>query len=265
MFKISPHTERIGHITVAGGKNKRYEKYPNLEFCFRMSSDQEEFVEDEMDNVVYRTTFPHLFIKRPGTRYCNRVKLKREAYYIIYPSEAYDYFVASGLMPENPNCKFECTPEITALFEELKKCQKSVHSPGVPDRIDMICLRLISEVLMQNISAQNTNVHHEAVGNIASYIDNNLSSEIDLRKLAEQNGMSLRSFFRYWKEVFAETPARYIIRRRMELAASMLQRCNWDISQVAEKTGFSSTGYFIQSFKQNFGETPAAYRKKYRG
>ena len=261
-FNMVPHVERIGHISVASGKVCSIEKRTELEFCFRLSGG-EELVEDYVANRKYCNRMPHLFIKYPGVSYLNHIKQWRDAYYIIYPASTFDTFVSAGLIPENPGCGFTLTPEIKALFEELVFCQNNIHTPGIPDRIDLICLKLISAAVMQN-SPQEEDIYRRIVRNIASYIDNNLSSNLDLRHISGEYGMSLRNFFRYWNSVFQETPARYIFRRRMELACTLLQRHDVDISGVAEKSGFSSAGYFIQSFKRYAGVTPAVYRKKFR-
>jgi AraC-like DNA-binding protein len=48
----------------------------------------------------------------------------------------------------------------------------------------------------------------------------------------------------------------------MDFAKHLLLRSNMNINQIAESSGFSSSGYFIQSFKRFYGRTPASMRRE---
>ena len=259
---LVPRTSYIGHtISLAETKYSVYQRR-ELEFCFRLSSN-ESFAEDEIDGQLYRTDFPHLLVKYPGTRHRYRTSSPRTASFVIYPAEAAKIFEMADFDLSQYAYPFQINPVVKNLLNELRSCEETISETGVPDRIDLIALRLISEVILQNrkksvLSSPDKNKIHQ----IASYMEYQLDKDISCKEIAEKHGMSLRSFFRHWKEAYDKTPAQYLLERRMEFSKHLLLRSSMALAQVAEHTGFSSTVYFIQAFKRYYGKTPAAFRRE---
>ena len=257
-----PRVSHIGHtISIADTEYTLYQR-KELEFCFRISS-AEKYAVDEIDNQFHRNSFPHLLIKRPGIRHRYRTRYPRTACFVIYPAETMKLFELADIDLSQPGYAFQLTPEIRSLLDELRHCESLIHEPGIPDRIDLVAIRLISSVILQNKKKAQHLPQHDAVREIASFMECHISEEIDFRKLAGERGMSLRNFFRRWREVYQDPPAHYLLVRRMEFAKRLLLRSNMDIALAAENTGFSSAGYFIQAFKRYYGVTPAAYRRQH--
>lgn len=262
LYPFAPEVLSIGHIkALPENKHSLYQR-TELEFCFRLASENEAFAEDEIAGKKYRTPFPHLLIKYPGTLHRYRIFSLRTAQFIIYPAEAAKVFELANMELKQFAFPFELTAEIKALLDELLLCENQVHEPGVSDRIDLIAVRLISEVLMQHRPDKQLLPHHDKMRQIAAYIDKHISEPLDCGCLAEKWGISLRTFFRHWREVYKETPAQYLQKRRMEFARNLLLRTDMDIAQTAENAGFASMGYFIQAFKRYYGVTPAMFRRK---
>ena len=260
-YSLAPEVLHIGHtISVAETKYSVFQR-KELEFCFRLSS-EECFAEDDIDNQIYRTEFPHLLIKYPGTVHRYRTRSPRTAYFVIYPAETAKIFELSGVDLSQFTYPFEITPQITGLLDELRRCESQIHDPGTPDRIDLIALRLISEIILQNRKTSQPSTCHSKIRQIAAFMESHLNEELDCGILAEKWGMSLRTFFRHWKEVYQQSPAQYLLKCRMEFARHLLLRSNLSIEQTAESSGFSSPGYFIQAFKRYFGTTPSGFRRK---
>lgn len=49
---------------------------------------------------------------------------------------------------------------------------------------------------------------------------------------------------------------------RIDKAKELLERTNWGMDIIAEKTGFSSSSYFHKQFKKITGITPQQYRSE---
>lgn len=256
-----PRVSHIGHtISLADSKYTIYHR-KELEFCFRLSS-AEKYAEDEIDGKIYRNPFPHLLIKRPGTQHRYRTQHPRTACFVIYPVEAIKRFELADIDLSHPGYSFQMTPEVCNLLDELRYCENLIHEPGIPDRIDIAAVKLISAVIMQSKKTDRKLPYYDVIREIASFIECHISEPVDFRKIAEDRGMSLRNFFRRWKEVYQESPAQYLLTCRMEFAKRLLLRSNMDLSSTAENAGFSSTGYFIQAFKRYYGTTPSGFRRK---
>lgn len=69
------------------------------------------------------------------------------------------------------------------------------------------------------------------------------------------------------RKFHAETGVAYrqwCSRIRMDRAAAMLRQDAEDVSSIAEKLGYSDASSFIRSFRQAYGLTPSAYRRRCR-
>ena len=69
------------------------------------------------------------------------------------------------------------------------------------------------------------------------------------------------AFFGRFRELVGETPARYLARWRMTLAARALAREDLSVAEVCERVGYTSVPSFTRAFRAQHGATPAAYRR----
>lgn len=75
-------------------------------------------------------------------------------------------------------------------------------------------------------------------------------------------GMSRSSFFVRFGELVGESPARYLTRWRMTLAAQALERHDGSsIQEIADQLGYRSTPSFTRAFRKHHGVTPGAWRR----
>ncbi len=104
------------------------------------------------------------------------------------------------------------------------------------------------------------NKYQESINKTIDYINDNLKNPIDLKRLATIANISEFHFHRIFKAFIGEPLGTYIVRLRMERAASILQRTNNSLSEIAEKTGYQSPYSLSKAFKKHFGITPSAFR-----
>ncbi len=96
---------------------------------------------------------------------------------------------------------------------------------------------------------------------VLSYIRNNYDSAISLRDMAETAGMSPKYFCYFFKEMTTKTPVEYLNSYRIEKASRKLLNSDMSVTAVAFSCGFNDLSYFIKTFKEIKGITPAKYRK----
>ncbi|HZJ10476.1 MAG TPA: helix-turn-helix transcriptional regulator [Trueperaceae bacterium] len=94
-------------------------------------------------------------------------------------------------------------------------------------------------------------------------MDRRFEHEIDVRALAKSVGMSEAHFSRTFKDVFAETPHRYLQRRRVERAMFLLRDDQRSITDICFDVGFNSLGTFSRTFKEIVGLSPSTFRGRY--
>jgi len=88
----------------------------------------------------------------------------------------------------------------------------------------------------------------------------NLYADLSLEQLAKLSHLSLSSFKRKFKEVFDESPKKYITSKKVEKAAQLLKASEDRISDIAYDCGFENSSTFNRVFKSFHQLSPSAYR-----
>lgn len=84
----------------------------------------------------------------------------------------------------------------------------------------------------------------------------------DVVSLAREVGMSRSAFADRFTQLIGEPPMRYFSRWRMKIAANLLRDGRRTSGIVAFDVGFSSEAAFVRAFRREFGEPPAAWRRR---
>jgi len=92
-------------------------------------------------------------------------------------------------------------------------------------------------------------------------MDRRYAEPIDVPALAAVAGVSAAHFSRTFREVFGETPHRYLQRRRVERAMYLLRATDSSVTDVCFDVGFGSLGTFSRTFRAIVGLSPSEYRK----
>lgn len=100
---------------------------------------------------------------------------------------------------------------------------------------------------------------------IKKYINANYSRRITLDELASYFGCSKSTLMANFKRDCSQTIVSYINEVRMKHAASMLERDDASINEIALSCGFWDQCYFSKLFSRMFRMTPSEYRSLHRG
>lgn len=101
-------------------------------------------------------------------------------------------------------------------------------------------------------------------GELHEWINDHLAGDLSLAVLAEQAGMSERSFSRHYAEATGQTPARAIERLRVEAARRLLLESRLPIKRIAQRCGLGSEETMRRSFLRLLAVTPQDYRSRFR-
>lgn len=92
-------------------------------------------------------------------------------------------------------------------------------------------------------------------------VDSAISSDLSLRILAEELGVSSGYLSTVFKRETGRTVSEYIRNKRMEHAKHLLSTTNLQIQTVALHCGILDVQYFSKIFKKQTGKTPKEYRE----
>lgn len=104
----------------------------------------------------------------------------------------------------------------------------------------------------------------ESIEQLKDAVHGNIAHSWSVSEMARYAGMSVRTFQRHFQRAMGETPARWIIRERLNAACELLEETDLPLPLVAVRTGFSSADLMRRRFQDLYGLSPSAYRKHLR-
>lgn len=268
---LVPKIDSFGHILNSSNLTGYTTYQDRIEFCLRITSPAP-FAREFFAGKEYKIPFPHLLIKVPGRPRKVISEKGREAFYLIYSlSELKEFFQKTSFeytLPEEDLAKVCCrelelTPPFQNIMEELSFLADHSREGGNADRIDMLSYTLLQEFfLSKSTSFSEEKFYESKIRKIASFLQLHFREKISLKHLAEENALSLRSLFRYWKNIYGDTPHNHLLNLRLTESCRLLETSDHPVAIVAELSGFPDPSYFVRTFKQKYLHTPASYRKK---
>lgn len=104
--------------------------------------------------------------------------------------------------------------------------------------------------------------YQSRINKAIDYINKNLHEDIDISTLAAESHFSLFHFQRIFKAVMNETPYESLLRLRLEKSIFLLKyHPNYNIKEIALKSGFPSPENFSRQFKTRYECSPSDFRK----
>jgi AraC-like DNA-binding protein len=176
-------------------------------------------------------------------------------------------------------------PLIQLMPDVMQACNLEQHEPAIPHLIEAMAretaldrvgaagiLARLADVLAASLIR--TWVEHgcgEAtgwlaavrkpdVGRVLSAIHLNPERDWSVAELAKVMGASRSGFAKRFAEALGETPARYVLRVRMNQARLWLTRDKMRVSVAAERLGYESEAVFSRAFKRVLGAPPSRFR-----
>ena len=97
---------------------------------------------------------------------------------------------------------------------------------------------------------------------IEKFMHKNYTFNVSISYFAHLTGRSLSAFKRDFKEVFNETPGKWLTQRRLEEAHFYIENKKLKPSDFYLDLGFESLSHFSISFKKKYGYTPSTLYQK---
>ncbi|MDR1779109.1 MAG: AraC family transcriptional regulator, partial [Tannerella sp.] len=93
---------------------------------------------------------------------------------------------------------------------------------------------------------------------ILDYLNRNYMYDLSLAEIASFTGRSLASFKRDFRKISHLPPEKWLIRRRLEAAHTLLTEQGAKASDVYLEVGFKNLSHFSKVYKQTFGHSPTS-------
>lgn len=150
--------------------------------------------------------------------------------------------------------------------EQIIKAAKCDEKSSDTYEIDVIvCILNFIAVfyrhVKEKVELQYDSVQTAQIRELLSYIHQNYRRPLTLEQIAKDMKLSVSSCTHIFKRYLHESLFVYILRYRVEKSLTLLADSEYNITEIALRTGFNSSGYYARVFKKYMNVSPNYYRK----
>jgi LacI family transcriptional regulator len=142
--------------------------------------------------------------------------------------------------------------EAAALLEQMMDGGKPPNNPVLIPPLEIVARR--SSDVLPMVDRQ------LAAG--ARFMREHVFENITTNDMARAAGMSRRVFERRFLTQVGRSPKAEVLRLRLDRVKDLLTNTDWNLAQIAERTGFKYAEYLHSVFSQKIGLTPGKFRRK---
>lgn len=154
---------------------------------------------------------------------------------------------------------------IARVVHERTGKRKTIKAGVIMD-LEMSKLKTREEILalVQNYTTQlsdelhltNQGSFHKIIENVKKYIDDNFASDVSLKFVADQVGLSSYYLSKLFKKEEGMNFKDYVIMVRMEKSMQLINEGKMNINEIACAVGYTNANYFSQAFHKYYGIPP---------
>jgi AraC family transcriptional regulator len=140
--------------------------------------------------------------------------------------------------------------------------------------LNALCLdsliMLLAAHLLRNHSSCADQLTHTVLGglparalrSVTEYIEENISQDLSIGRLAEVVGISPSHFLRAFRQTSGQAPHQYVLGRRLALVERLATASDMPLASVAKAAGFSNPSHMTATLKRLRGVTPTELRRE---
>ena len=191
-----------------------------------------------------------------------------EAVIPLHENEKIVGFVMFGQITDNPDktALYNKALLFADMYElDSKKLVSSIDSISYKNSEEILAAAKIMEactsyIIYKELITPESNKIFETAKN---YIENHLGDNLGIDELCSALGIGRTRLYEIFRNELKMGISKYILRRRMHKAKSLLKNSDLSIHQIAECVGFTDYNYFSRVYKKTYGKSPKNYRKKH--
>lgn len=191
----------------------------------------------------------------------------KAVYEMRLQSETYNFIYVDFLFEEKCNFdsrvfKKENDNVYLNLFEKLYNKYKILE-----EKVKLVCMKRLYDIYI-TLCDRNEKVYvprtlKEKIASCKEFmVLHSGNKDLSIAQLAESAKMSEVYFRKAFLSIYKVSPKKYLTKMRLDKAVQWMKYTFLSLEEISSMCGFSSWQYFSRVFKNEYGETPAVYRKK---
>ena len=199
------------------------------------------------------------------------VKLSPKSYYLIPPGKTFSFTIEEAV--HQLSISFETSLEydfeetlyvkgpletsesfVAMIKRELSR--KQAISPKGLALSTALCGIILAELPFDG------KPFNPMLENAMRFLEDNLTSPVNIKDLAEEHGYCQDAFIRKFKKYTGLTPYNFLYTARIKFTEQLLANKETPMDLIADKAGFHDQAHFSRLFKKYNGVTPTKFRQK---
>lgn len=176
----------------------------------------------------------------------------------------YDGIAASAYdraLLENTNGIFNLEDRIPCITYIEKIYHTYQESTDTNEAVITSYITMVLSELLRHGSKETLENSNRVTKITMKYIQEHLTNDLSIKKLAQQVSLSEYYFARTFKKECGYSPHEYIVKTRITRAKELLKSSTHAQKEIAIMCGFPNESCFVTSFKKNTGVTPGVFRE----
>lgn len=149
---------------------------------------------------------------------------------------------------------------LLAFFEKEAIVSKAI----IKLKIKELIITLLTQPGNQVLKSLFVGLNQDRNTSLIQIMNASFNQPLSIEDFARLCSRSLSSFRRDFKEVFHQTPGRWLIHKRLEYSRFLLETTDQTVNEVVDNCGFKNRSHFLKAFKENFHLTPSSLRNRIR-
>lgn len=145
--------------------------------------------------------------------------------------------------------------------EELEKMIQKVRFQSSYAKLKNHILKNL-EIILEKVYASPANNEALIIGQVKKYIKEHYAKDISLEQMAGMVYMNRYYFSSFFKKETGQNFKKYLVEVRMAEAKKLLLEGTLKTYEIAELVGYKDVRSFSDKFKEVYGETTGAFKKK---
>jgi AraC family transcriptional regulator, exoenzyme S synthesis regulatory protein ExsA len=165
--------------------------------------------------------------------------------------------------PMGSASRLENDVALAAFLQSMRTYFSSTEKPSevlLQLKLKELVISILTSGRNQTLAAYLRKMGESDVPSVSEIMEANFLFNLSLEDYAKLCHRSLSSFKREFQACYQESPGKWLLRRRLEHAATLLRNSKLTVTEVAYDCAFEDSSHFSRVFKERYGMPPVAYR-----
>ena len=218
------------------------------------------------------------FVVLPGEKISFRFESRKSTFFVLQVGASYlqgeaishgmdapDLSTLIEALPGNEALLLACAEQLSKIHSHSPKAAVTRLSRPLEDSMTSLLAALVGEILGNKLNPVSSMVQDSSrslyVKESVTYMEVNLSSQLNLADLCKATNVSARTLQIAFQDVMGKTPLQALQELRMNRLRDLLLQ-GMEVGRACEEVGLQQRGRLSAGYKRLFGELPRQTRQK---